>query len=773
MMPAKGNSDLFVSNGASSSMNMQPGLSVPPALIRTGSSEDLGAAESLDTAAAAATQIQDSPKAPMAFKSPQGKSTGSVLGGGGGGGARTIIAGTVRGYSDEEEEDDVVESSNLEVATRERIQTLSIPKLLMSKKLGNQERRAADLMKKLKADPSTNALPILDLKNHLHLVAIAKKVAIRSSSLPPEEEFNAGLKELHAAKVKFPVEYQTWMFTRSMNARLNAFNPAEKTENEHLKTLLLSLVPWGQTDFDPLHPCLNSLDLVASKRLRSFQVLVMERIFIPALAGGEKKAEVAVLLSERCLAMFEDIPEDAELTEAASNIVLDCLTCWRCVFGLNSAARRVIHAFTDDANAIEECVLALKQMASESGKNIKTLAGKVLMDCKFWKDIITEFLETRTAEKEFEKPLENMHRQLKLVTTADDKARTAIMEASDLHLQIAEKLASESYATFSASLVAAISSYHLHVIATDQISRQSLQVASELLQHVSIALPHEVLICDMQQELASKMRSLDGVEKSTHIDCATKAILQTTDETIDAKIDEIISSLSMCKGFACGENLQTSLGNAFDHVLAQAGMALEKTGVRAISGALSAAEHLAPFMSSEEAALAVVDCIMAVRDASLFMDKTNVTAEGFKLTDYKLDSFKEFLKLNVKATKSLTDMQAKIASPMAAHETVHHIIPAVIVQAQAFAKSGKEHFIKAAEERLATTCTTTHAVIGGDEVLHSWYDEADDVGELLIETFLETATAKLLDGGIDARDVTKHRDMLVQDRTEVAIIGPF
>ena len=433
----------------------------------------------------------------------------------------------------------------------------------------------------------------------------------------------------------------------------------------------------------------------------------------------------------------------------------------------------------EDAQAAEEALLTLLEMATENSKSIKALVGKILVDVKYWKDLIDKFLASRQVWQEFEKPLQDIHLKLKSATPGSQECHQVLKTAAELHMQVTGKLEQHELDSLSAAVVAVVTAHVQKAMESKEgdPSSASLQPASEILQFVSIALPHEVLVCDMQNEIADEMRKRAEGAKRVHFNTAITLIWDSDGKTIADSLEAIQKELGQCEGLGMSPNNDpNSPGDrSLNHLLNMMADAIwnRDSGFDHPSARAVAQSYAAAVMgSTKERVDAILNCYTSVRDVYKLMqdNKAHDSENNWSLTeaDSSLNVFSQFSALLTNAKHCEELMNNVVAgTAMAEHNIIKKAIQVQVAlsDVKLLDSQGNDHFLKAAERTLEHGCGVAHSVVGGSETLHSWY--TGDVQALSIEDFLSTAKAALLDtGGVNAKDLTPARDKLIQDRAK-------
>ena len=680
--------------------------------------------------------------------------------------------------ADDDDADDFPDDQNAKLAVRARIESLPLGKFMMRIKLGNQERRAAELLGKLSQEPGANAVPILDLKKHAEHVQLAKTNHIKIVATMELSILVSNLQILVKAGAVLHTDYKAALFTRTINAKLDS----TAASDENMKQILADTQPWGdeQAVFDVASPQLCTLDVPATKKVYNFQKLVMERVLIPMLVTGVEKSAAVISLSSHCLQVFEEIPDNFEVSDTAMLVILDCLICWRAILGITHSFPVVARG--EQAQSAEDAILALFEMADKAvntgSNNIKAMVGKIIQGKPYWMDLAQRFIAERSAWREFETRMHDLEVQLSKAEAGTQASFNTIKSGATLHLQLAEQLEDTQFKSFSALLITAVTNHVAAVMATakqvvakpgndanmdGKQVQEALSKASDLLHDVSTCLPHEVLICDMQNELAADMRRVSSYSKEQSLASATKAILACTGETLVASKDDIIQNLEASVGTVAGQECDPIV--VFAKLLSLLHTGSQKHGEFQDPHARAVALQFVHFMGpAKDSALASLQCFNDAYKILSYMHSANAVnsaqAWSFAEENSDLEKFLGFRRCLIRAKHNAAKLGE--CHPSADNHITQVELPAIMQKFIDIDTKGCAHFFLSATQNLKTSHQSLDKIAGGGQDGVHW-NSSVDADICSSDEFMQAAKDTLLADDTIIAALPKAREKLLQD----------
>ena len=462
-------------------------------------------------------------------------------------------------------------------------------------------------------------------------------------------------------------------------------------------------------------------------------------------------------------------------------VVLDNLTCWRAILGMSRTMPTTARG--KEAKDAETAIVALFEMADKTGpsasNNIKAMIGKSIQGNAYWMDLAQRFLAERNAWREFETPMMDLEGQLGKGEAGTSASYKAIKTAAHLHLQLAERLEDAQFKSFSALLITAVTTHVTTVMATatqavatsqndanldDKQVQEALGRASDLLHEVSTCLPHEVLICDMQNELATEMRRVSSRSKEQSLVTATKAVLACTEETLVASKDDIIRDLEASVGIVPGPGQEFDPNTVFAKLLSFLHTGSQKHGEFHDPHARAVALQFVHFMGpAKDSALASLQCFNDAHKIHSYMHNAKAVnsaqAWSFAEENSDLEKFLGFRSLLTKAKHNAAELGK---SPLADNHISQVELPAIMQKFIDIDTKGCAHFFSSATQQLKTSHQNLAKIAGGGQDGEHWNSsvEADNCS---IEAFMQAAKDTLLADDMNAADLPKAREALVQD----------
>jgi hypothetical protein len=671
---------------------------------------------------------------------------------------------------DENEELSGEEDDDLATAIRHRIGSMPHSLTLMSKKMGNQERRAGELMKKLNDNPTENATLLVQFKSFLGLHELAKKASIKRAKELSNEELVNILEKLAEAEVTFEPAYKTMVYTRMINAKLQ--HCVTTTDAKDVDVMLNDCLPWGDSTFNVSNPRLAALDGGHFKKLQLFEKSVMHRVFIPLVVEAANKSKLVESFCSSCMKLFEEIPEDLDMGEPALNLVMDMLTCWRAVSAICDEGADLVLA-GDDQECRHQAVLTLLEMAAKfCSKNIKSLVGSALKSTPYWAAKIETYMKTRGGVKEFCPKMKDLAVEMDCGTPGSGAHGEVLIKSARLLVQAAEVLRAGALHSFLQTLVAKTFGHAQAAMTTTEPGKkplETLRACSNVVAEVSMACPEEVLICDITFELAECMKSHDAEAKASSMDTAIAAIAKLESKPdLSDDTNAINAALGLCHG------LQKSHGarlNAFAHAMNLLLGSLTKGQCDASSlrtVALTLGGHLIAETSARSVLVAFRE-VKAMHD-HMHLIKTvgyndpatwtwTALADLQKVISHFVSASAEFEAF--RSAKTPADVELK-------NSFDHQKLLDFINSAKTSIAKGKCHFITAAETRLAQSTKALSVVAGGMGGGKSWDDGLP--GNPDWDTFYKHVADTLMKNDELSDDIGVARKQCIEDR---AIIWQF
>ena len=292
-----------------------------------------------------------------------------------------------------------------------------------------------------------------------------------------------------------------------------------------------------------------------------------------------------------------------------------------------------------------------------------------------------------------------------------------------------------------------------------------LQAASASLHAVSLALPHEMLICDCQQDIARAMRETDEQGKNIYFNLTLELL-----RTQDARAMEV-GSQDTCKALNKCQDLTLSDASAASEVykLVLDFMVDNFKSEQQYGGQrlLNIAEKLAPFLPEPDQRKDSLQSFSNFQSVyQLLADKVGMEDDKYSFCKDTVDFLvvKKFQAHLVKA-KGFRDQSLKNASTvdLAIPTKMQQLVKDTLFECDGIESDAMKYYIAKQEERVSSATDAVRTLAGGVPGGHDW---TDGLGlQCSWDVFLDAGKNTILKN--EALAVPTVRKQLMQDLSHI------
>ena len=479
------------------------------------------------------------------------------------------IAGETAFGIDDEEDDDFDETQEQDLSLEQRVQarcaSLQPAATLCNTKFGNQERRLKELLAKLHKDPTANASLIVQLSTTQGLQDFCKTISLAqlAGNKLPLDAFLGKMTRLKGYGITLLPQYKKQVFLKFVqlkiaNSTLGAIGDLGVTDDANNQLILERCLPWGPKEFDPTLPSLSALEATDDLKFMTFQNTMMVKIFIPLLCGSTAKSDVALAVSKYCLAKFENMPEDLELSEESTTVTCDCMVGWRTIKAIDDITS-VVNLSPEEFDVYRKSVETIASMSQKgSSRNIKALVGQALAsDNEYWWPKVQRFLSAAGDFADLGPKINSCKAQIAILSPGKREFGHALVLAAQTHLIVLDKLEQfkEFWGPFADLILDQILGHVKAVLdslgaGSAAANLQMLKDTADAVQEVSFALPEEALVVEVASNVGKAIHKVETTAKTAALTTACSDLQQESYFSTDfeAKVEETLSLLDKAQG---------------------------------------------------------------------------------------------------------------------------------------------------------------------------------------------------------------------------------